>query len=580
MADYDGLRPGEILADASVAEFIKTLGLGIAEAQKALDKNSVDQIGEFAAKKPEYGNRSLLEMGLSPAFYHYQHADITCSMQLSLRVEKDLSLGLNLSGSYEDTSSNSEKSTETTTETVTKTAGREANAEMTSSSMGTLTVNDQPFKLEGSYPIERLVNLRDAVTTNDTAKIARMLYDIEPSTLSISVDPAHSSVQTTNNTVAFKGGFGSAIIRIAENKAEDYKCNDDITFATTASTSTTEALTQYAISVKEQIHASPNYEAFLIGPGTPIIINFEKTGSSEVADSYTPMLMHLSELITAKGIKTKVEGFSDLQKWSNATNDTANDKYNKQLGDLRAKNIFNIIQSQIANKSLIEITKSRGDDAHQESNESNITNNINFRKVEIKFPELTNYLLLIVSQNNNGNFIDSVPDESSSGVNGNTNGFIHLFDSNNSLDFTTGNHVVKIDDLNFPLSGDMTAGQHATNLASAINNHPSDKLRASINGNVVYIVKATDKYKLFLFTSSSSNMTLKSTSGITITKQFTRSVTKQNTGNKTVAVGASLDVRYSRQFEMNVTGNSSISARLVSIPAPPQFLETIKEYLS
>lgn len=69
-----------------------------------------------------------------------------------------------------------------------------------------------------------------------------------------------------------------------------------------------------------------------------------------------------------------------------------------------------------------------------------------------------------------------------------------------------------------------------------------------------------------------------------MTEQFSRSstssLTQQNSGNKTVAVGASLDVRYSRQFEMNVTGNSSISARLVSIPAPPAFLETIKTFLT
>ncbi len=34
----------------------------------------------------------------------------------------------------------------------------------------------------------------------------------------------------------------------------------------------------------------------------------------------------------------------------------------------------------------------------------------------------------------------------------------------------------------------------------------------------------------------------------------------------------------SRQFNMQVTGNSTISARLVSIPAPVEFLEQIRAF--
>ncbi|HMU67197.1 MAG TPA: hypothetical protein PKE57_08630, partial [Cellvibrionaceae bacterium] len=110
MAEYDGLTPGQVLADASVAEFIKSLGIGIAEAQRALDENSVQQIAEFIEPREGLGGKTLLDLGLSPAFYHYQHADITCSMQLSLRVQKDLSLGLNLNGSFSDNTSNSSNS--------------------------------------------------------------------------------------------------------------------------------------------------------------------------------------------------------------------------------------------------------------------------------------------------------------------------------------------------------------------------------------------------------------------------------------------------------------------------------------
>ena len=89
MADenpIEKMTPGQILADASVAEFIKAMGLSIADAQKALDLNSLAQVGEYVEPRPGLGGKSLLQLGLSPPFYHYQHADLTVSMQLTMKV--------------------------------------------------------------------------------------------------------------------------------------------------------------------------------------------------------------------------------------------------------------------------------------------------------------------------------------------------------------------------------------------------------------------------------------------------------------------------------------------------------------
>lgn len=100
---------------------------------------------------------------------------------------------------------------------------------------------------------------------------------------------------------------------------------------------------------------------------------------------------------------------------------------------------------------------------------------------------------------------------------------------------------------------------------------------------MVTVFGKTAPFTLTLVTAESRQIELSGRDGVSVTSAFTRrtttSATRQNTGNRTVAIGASVDVRYGRQFEMNVTGNSSISARLVSIPAPPQFLETIKDFL-
>jgi hypothetical protein len=167
------------------------------------------------------------------------------------------------------------------------------------------------------------------------------------------------------------------------------------------------------------------------------------------------------------------------------------------------------------------------------------------------------------------------------------NGFIYLYKPS-PLNLTGG---VTIDGTTFNYRG-TAAGSfaanspeaYARNLADDINANTAAALQASANANVVTVSKNGDKFQLTLVTSNNRNITLTGSSGVTVTTQFSRSsssnLTRQNTGNRAVAVGASLDVRFSRQFEMNVTGNSSISARLVSIPAPPQFLETIRSFLN
>src|SRR5690606_13707856 len=98
-----------------------------------------------------------------------------------------------------------------------------------------------------------------------------------------------------------------------------------------------------------------------------------------------------------------------------------------------------------------------------------------------------------------------------------------------------------------------------------------------------HLTRESEPVNIQLASSSSRNLTLTSSDSITISEQFSRSqsqrVTQQRTGNTTMAFGGTLDVRDARKFELDVTGNSSISARLVSIPAPPEFLDTIRSYL-
>lgn len=593
MTDYDGLTPGQVLADASVAEFIKTLGLSIAEAQQALDENSVDQIAEFITPRDGLGGRTLLDLGLSPAFYHYQHADISCSLQLSLRVEKDLSVGLNLNGSFNDTQTSDSDQSESSesTESGSSTASRERTAEISvqSSSTGALTLGGRQFQISGDDPLARIRALQEAVTSDAQAGVPRLLYEHPDRTFAISTDAEPEKVATTDRTVAFKGGgFDRCVIQIDANSATDYEFNGSITVNTTAQG----ALQAYADHVKTEVEGA-GYTASLYAPTDPITTTHFKTGKHHLEtfsidgttynDDMIQSLGYLAQFAKDHNFELEVKGFADAQRYRNQSPSESNQS-NIDLGNCRADEVIRILLGQGLPANQVRRITSEGSADAQAA--GGTPDNVNFRKAEIRIKNRSVYYLLVRSPNS-GLTIESVtPDKTTPGTSG--NGFAWLY---RPQSLSLSGKKVTIEGTDFPFSGASAAGHaagspsaYAENLKNDINANASVDFSASAEANVVTVFGKSTPFRLTLVSSEERSIQISGTEGITVTRQFTRtessSLTRQNTGNRTVAVGASLDVRFSRQFEMNVTGNSSISARLVSIPAPPEFLETIKTFLA
>jgi hypothetical protein len=255
------------------------------------------------------------------------------------------------------------------------------------------------------------------------------------------------------------------------------------------------------------------------------------------------------------------------------------------LGDSRARWVVKELISYGVSPDRINFIDSEGNTAAEKAGDDPGEKNPAFRKVDITTPDRNHHWLIVMS-NDTGPKLNAVaPDKIGDDSSG--NGFIYLYKPSA---LALEGKKVTVEASEFPLRDAAASGNeigsaesYARNLADDINANISLSLQASAAGNIVTISKNGDKFNLTLLTASTQQIRLNGTSGVTVTEQFTRSrsstLTKQNTGNRSVAVGASLDVRYSRKFEMNVTGNSSISARLVSIPAPPQFLEAIKNFL-
>lgn len=105
------LSPGQALLDAPMPALLSALGLAIAEAQVALDKNSISTATALGTTLVEFndgsGNivkKSLLELGFTPVFYHFPESNLEVSLTLTLKVEESFGFDVGVSiGSFQST---------------------------------------------------------------------------------------------------------------------------------------------------------------------------------------------------------------------------------------------------------------------------------------------------------------------------------------------------------------------------------------------------------------------------------------------------------------------------------------------
>lgn len=87
------------LLEAPLPELIQRLGLAVAEAQAALDRNSIEVAQALAESKVTLGDNeySLLALGFTPTFYAFTEATIEAKMTFSVQESEDFTIGGELS---------------------------------------------------------------------------------------------------------------------------------------------------------------------------------------------------------------------------------------------------------------------------------------------------------------------------------------------------------------------------------------------------------------------------------------------------------------------------------------------------
>jgi outer membrane protein OmpA-like peptidoglycan-associated protein len=578
MADLDEMTPGEILADSSVAEFIKELGLGIAAAQTALDDNSVRQMEIFTTRRDDLGGRSLLDLGLSPAFYHYQHADITCSMQLRMEVGKSDEFGFGIQAGVNDTNASTGSSSSSTSSSTStdRSLTKSARLTMRSDSTAALAVQGgDTITPTGSTPTERLSNLQ-ARLAGGTGEIERLVFNPPDTRPDMSIETPTDKVVVNSPTIAFlRPDTNSALIRVRANANTDFVVNGSLTVSTTAQAS----LDDYAAHVAQQFTAAgfTRVNHMAPGPRVQFAVTYHDTGVQDPQPDSIDSMQRLVGMLQATGQSVEIEGFTDRQGPRAA---------NLALGEARARTIRDLLVSQglPASQARISTPPTRGEQPADDAGDADGFDNQDWRVTFLYAAPLDDHWIFVRT---GPNFDPAAVAPTAIGAAGGgpDNAYLHLYQPEPLA--LTGNSVT-IDGTEFEFSGAAVSGgpgsgsahAYAQNLTTAIN--ATSTHRASRTGNVVRVARSEDTFAIQLFTTSSRQVNVAESSEFTITEQFretSSSVESSNQEqNRTIAVGVSVDARFSRQFNMEVTGNSAISARLVSVPAPPEFLDQIQAF--
>lgn len=192
-------KAGKILADLNVADFIGDMAMAVADAQAKLDQNSVDQSLRLGQTVLPGMTQNLLSLGLQPAFYHFQYADL--EMHLNIYYSTAIDLGVNFNLDRENESSNYDLETEAVsgTATITVQDGQGlppvAKVALTANSGGQLTVGNTTYAL---YP-----QGSPSPATGEPVELGASLWQSAQESLLIAL--RNNSVWTTQATGDLQG---------------------------------------------------------------------------------------------------------------------------------------------------------------------------------------------------------------------------------------------------------------------------------------------------------------------------------------------------------------------------------------
>lgn len=602
MSDLREKTPGEILTDASVAEFISAMGLSIAQAQTELDRNSIAQVGEYLKPQKGLEGKSLLQLGLSPPFYHYQHADLNVSLQLTMKVGETQAFGIGGSVKFGLDSGGKGAA-----------SGAARMAEVTLASLpASVTVDGK----QTEAPAGANAGLDSAAETladalrKPAGPFDRVFIGGARRTVKAALDPATATnpiitggdAAGTAAAIAFLPTTESSVALLRISATPTTGQSETFTLAPNKSATVQSAsdADAYAAAVVSAISGITGFRARLVrnaggsdpnAPAAPGVIGIAlfDTDDDRLKHPAIAELQGVANTLRGKQTRVGIDGYAD-------TRGTV--AYNQDLGERRARRVQEFLVRAGIEASRLTVRAPAPGETRWGATTGN-PDNPQFRRVEVVLEGETARFILVESTGTTQIDDKPTPDLTGGGAG---NGFVSV--SKLAANPVASGTKIKLGDpaTDVALSGAAVTTGGATlaadspeafaqNLTAAINaQSTAHKVRAVRRGAIVYLAHAEDAVVLDLLTTKSGAIALAAAGGARITKPLDAVASGGSGADQpdaaagggtkvSVAVGMSVDYRTSRMFETSVNGNSAISARLVAVPAPVEFLEEIRSYL-
>lgn len=607
MADINTLDQGaKILQNVDVGSIVTGLALGIADAQERLDNNSVSQLIRLSETK--VAGKSLLEFGFQPAFYAFEYADVSASIQLKMAIKEEVEVDFSLAVDYQNNTTFDKeffnRLEKNKSKSLSKSSKTQKDFSLLAKASKKISINESSFNVheeEGS--ISKIETAEEKI--RDESKEIRVESIIDDETL---------LTQTTNTNNIFirkQDGYviivepevnarAIALLKMEQNytsSAEAINLNakttpgpdtfdkiDDfeqtLENAITGNDDANSGTTEKVIGINNLgIHRKVNANIAI----TPYVFYFDWDKYKLIDFTYSQGVENNSLILedvklVAKALKNDpnlnitITGYTD----GSGNSSDANNIYNEKLGENRAKSLMKEIENHAGKDLSSQITIiTKGEQLAQGSSSKDAT----IRKVTVEFDanSLFDYIYFDGGNISTGASVPTNPNiPNDSFV---MKKALSTQTTKPNITFTYGgNTVVFIDGSSTDLSEtSLTQSQHYLN-DFYIEKHNDVYYLLHEEAYVNYFIhsKESKEMDVEIDNVASADMNKDTTKVYVGETQNDLSKLKQNSkdfeGDRSLAISGSLDVRYARQFGVSVEGNASVSARMISVP-PPTGLE-------
>lgn len=585
----------QVLQQVDVSEIFISLAMGIADAQAKLDDNSIAQIVKLAQTK--VGDKSLLELGFMPAFYAFQHADISASIHLRMALKESISIGAQATFNLAKSKGFSDKEARFASSNDYKSLMQDYKSSRSFSFKAGKKTSVRIFDREYQYEIKNdfrkaLRELREDISRHEKIDLviqeilAQDLKIISATGLYVWIDRGLLRVQ---ERLDFKPGSTIGILRLKDlgsTDTFDLDGNDNNNSFSNKSNfkdlvsdakSANGVGTVYGISKDGKFYCFDSSDNIIEVPTEmyfrfndfeilydenlkygrdqeDLVINIGSTPFTNKNHPYHSLFHQCLRLIHEKDPESifTITGYTDPVGGKNQTNEL--------LARKRAESLRSHIFNKPHSDNIIIKT----------STSENGGSDLRLRKAEIGLKH--HYIIFI------GGKIKANASPESTAQSPNKFIWTHTINDNPdkfSLEIEYDGNKININDEN--------------NITDVINKikksdfaHSSESVQ-----DVHYLLHDEAVVKMSLFSEKEEISEMEnavtetqeenvSESAAIVSEERSQlssafSQLGQKAGMQTFGLGVSVDFRFARQFEMEVSGNASMSARMVALPPPEGF---------